>query len=84
MSLFFEVKRFCLDILHENSKFSQLSKNVGHNKVYIVYLGDITVQSRVKKLRLTMLRLTTIMLTNKSRKMHFLSLISKKTMAMDR
>ena len=44
----------------------------------MVYLGDTTVQSRVKKLRLTMLRLTTIMLTKKSRKMHFARLISKK------
>ena len=58
MGSFFEVNRYCLGILQGNLKFPQLSKNVGHNEVQMVYLRDKDVQSRVKKLRLTPLRLT--------------------------
>ena len=58
MGSFFEVNRYCLDISQGNSKFAQLSKNVGYYEVQMIYLRDKDVQSRVKKLRLTPLRLT--------------------------
>ena len=48
MGSFFEVNRYCLDILQEILKFPRLSTNVDHNEVSMVYLRNKAFQVGLK------------------------------------